>query len=656
MRRLGSSFRDLNNSLKSCFTGKGGSSMTANRSFTEYIKDRFYNEFYSRIENYIEENLDNLDLRLCNVRNIGSVSLSDIEIKWVSVNDLPNMKIEFDVVIDAEIEVSEKDYHYDNFDECNQWFMLKCSGDLDCNLDDFAISSITEYTSKNKQPKPMSDSLVPIIYKEQLESVATDFLRKYYPEALKTPMAIEPQELAERMGLDVKVQTITKDFSIFGQIYFHSCDTEFYDEESDKMVETSVDGRTIIVDPNAYFLRNLGAINNTIVHECVHWDKHRKAFELERLYNSSASRIRCQVVGGIKDINKEATDWMERQANALTPRIQMPLSTFKAKAFEFIKQYKRELDTSEIIDVIEPVIEALATFFCVSRTAAKIRMIDAGYEEALGAFIYIDGNYVKPHRFKKGALEKNQTFSIGVVDAIIEKMLNPQLSSILENGDYQFIDSHFVLNDPKYLTQNLFGQRILTDYARTHMEECCLIFDLSVKSECREKYYSECFLNRDLSSNIIFEAKFADTNEENTNQSEMIKKYNKDLLDVARSLPMSFSGTVDALIKWSEMTEEDLAWESQLSEKTIQRLRNDEPNNVTIETIVQLCIGMKLPPVLSSYLVKSSGNSFMMTEQHMMYQFLLNCCYTKSLDECNEMLVAQNLKMLGKKNRSKEIA
>jgi hypothetical protein len=38
---------------------------------------------------------------------------------------------------------------------------------LACNLDDFTISSVTEYTSKNKQPKPMSDSLVPIIYKEQ---------------------------------------------------------------------------------------------------------------------------------------------------------------------------------------------------------------------------------------------------------------------------------------------------------------------------------------------------------------------------------------------------------------------------------------------------------------------------------------------------------
>ena len=186
-----------------------------------------------------------------------------------------------------------------------------------------------------------------------LEAVATDFLRRHYPEALKTPMAVEPQQLAKNMGLNVIVKNITKDFSVFGQIYFHDCEAELYDEDSDEMVKTNVDARTIFVDPKAYFLRNLGAINNTIVHECAHWDKHRKAFELERLYNSSASKIKCQVVGGIKDNTRDATDWMEWQANALAPRIQMPISTFKTKAFELIKQYKAEMGTSELIDVME---------------------------------------------------------------------------------------------------------------------------------------------------------------------------------------------------------------------------------------------------------------------------------------------------------------
>ena len=47
-------------------------------------------------------------------------------------------------------------------------------------------------------------------------------------------MAIEPQVLAEKMGLTVEMREITKDFSVFGQLYFHDCDAVFYDEDSDE--------------------------------------------------------------------------------------------------------------------------------------------------------------------------------------------------------------------------------------------------------------------------------------------------------------------------------------------------------------------------------------------------------------------------------------
>lgn len=291
--------------------------MAENRSFTRYVTDRFYNNFYSAVEAYIGENPDRLDLNIRNVRTVGGVALAEMEIKFVSISDLPEMEIEFDVIVEGEIVVGEGDYHYDDFDQCYQWFILRCRGDLALSLDDFKINSIDTYNQKNKMDKPISDALVPYIYKEDLDKVATDFLRRYYPEALNVPMSLDPLLLAEKMGLDVKLHDITEDLSIFGQVYFHDSEAEIYDSDAEEYISTSVKARTIFVDPKAYFLRNLGAVNNTIVHECVHWDKHRKAFELERLYNSSASKIKCQVAGGVKDSNRDATDWMEWQANAL---------------------------------------------------------------------------------------------------------------------------------------------------------------------------------------------------------------------------------------------------------------------------------------------------------------------------------------------------
>lgn len=628
--------------------------MAGMRSFTDYVAVRFENELFEAIQSYVSDNCDELDLRLYRIRNIGGIELSDIKVKSVSINDLPDMKIKFDVAVEAELEVRESDYHYDETENCTQWFMLKCSGDLDCNLDDFTISTVNEYSSKNKQAKPMSDSLVPIITKDELETVATDFLRRHYPEALKTPMAVEPQVLAEKMGLIVKVREITKDFSVFGQIYFHGCDTEFYDKENDKMVQTQVDARTILVDPKAYFLRNLGSVNNTIVHECVHWDLHRKAFELERLYNSSATQIKCQVVGGIKDNERDATGWMEWQANALAPRIQMPLVPFKMKVHELFRKCRDESGSFNLIDNMERVIDEVALFYGVSRCAAKIRMVDVGYDEAIGVFTYVDDHYVKPHCFKNGSIRKDQTFSISIKDALVESAIKPELKKKLESGNYLFVDSHFCFNHPKYIIVNEEGETVLTDYARFHMDECCLVFDLRIKSlnKYGEAFFTECVLYRDAASNIVFEAHYSSDNKDNPNQANMIKQYNTELLNVARMLPATFSGTLNALIDWSGMTEEKLAEAASISEKTIQRLRNEEPDNVTIETVVQLSIGMQLPPVLSNCLLKASGKSFMMTEQHIMYQFLLNACYTKSIYECNEMLEAQKLKQLGRQNRT----
>lgn len=629
------------------------------RSFKEYVKNRFYNELFESIVDYLEENFESLNISTHSVRRIDSAELLEIEVKHVYIEDLPGMEIAFEVLVEAEIYVSEVDRHNDRFDDKRQWFKVSCTGDLGCGLSDIDINNVAEYDIRSKQNKPLSDSLVPIINKNQLESVATEFLEKYYREALYEPMAIDPDVLTKRMGLTVELKRITEDFSVFGQILLTDYETEFYDKTSSTYVKTQATAGTIFVDPDAYYLRNLGSVNNTIIHECVHWDKHRKAFELERLYNENATQIKCQVVGGIKgNDERTATDWMEWQANALAPRIQMPYSQAKVKAIELIQDYKWQIETNSIIDIMESVIDEMAAFFCVSRLAAKIRMIDLGYEEAIGAFTYIDGRYVKPHGFTKGSIRKDQTFSISLRDAIWISTFSPMLKEKVSSGSYLFVESHFCLNHPKYIKVYKDGNFALTDYARLHMDECCLVFDLKIKANNTygEQFYTECVLYRDAASGIVFEAHYANENGGNLSHEEMIKSYNQDLLSVVRSLPMSFSGTLDALIKWSEMTQEDLAWESQLSEKTIQRLRNDDPNDVTIETIIQLIIGMRLPPTLSMYLLKSSGKSFMMTEQHIMYQFLMNSCYAKSLDECNAMLEAQNLKKLGKKNRSQEIS
>lgn len=94
--------------------------MARQRSFTSYVADRFYNELFAAINDFSEDNSDNLHLRLYQINRIGGIELSDITVKYVSVNNLPGSKIEFEVAVEAEFNVREADYHYGNDEFTNQ--------------------------------------------------------------------------------------------------------------------------------------------------------------------------------------------------------------------------------------------------------------------------------------------------------------------------------------------------------------------------------------------------------------------------------------------------------------------------------------------------------------------------------------------------------
>ena len=632
---------------------RGGALMAKERSFKNYVSHRFYNELFSAISNHLNRNSSAIITKSQQVRRVDSVWLSDISVKHVFVEDHLGTKIIFDVLVEADYELSERDRRHDRYSEEADWFKVSCIADLAQNLNDFKITGTEIYNYRGKQHNPLSDALVPIIYKEQLEDVAKEFLNHYYPEALDGSVAVNPYTLAERMGLIVEEKSLTRDASIFGQIYFYDCETEHYDDFSGEPHIIAVKAGTIFVDPANFFLRNLGSKYNTIVHECVHWYLHRKSFELERLYNEEATQIQCKVAGGIKPgRSRSATDWMEWQANALAPKIQMPFEATKIKASEFFREYLKAKGTDRIIDVMEEVIEGIAVFFGVSKQAAKIRLYELGYEEAAGTFIYLDDHYVKPHAWKEGSLKANQTFSISFKDALIASIINPDLRAVREQGLLIYVDSHFCINDSKYIFYDVFGNPQLTDYARYHMDECCLIFELAPEglvNAYQKENYLECVLCRDINSGILFTANFADLslNQSNLEKAKAMQKYNREISKVLCELPQPFPEALVYLMNFLEVTVDSLAEASNLGDRTISRLRGGDSK--TLENVLAVCIGMKLPPSVSHELVRRAGFFLTNSERDLAYRFLLDSCYSESIYVCNEMLSAQNIPILGQK-------
>lgn len=67
------------------------------------------------------------------------MEISDAKVEHVWVDDLPGMKIQFDVALSICFEILEGDFHYDDSEEKIIWIMARCSGDLECELNDFEI-------------------------------------------------------------------------------------------------------------------------------------------------------------------------------------------------------------------------------------------------------------------------------------------------------------------------------------------------------------------------------------------------------------------------------------------------------------------------------------------------------------------------------------
>lgn len=588
--------------------------MATGRSFAEFVKDKCYDSLTEAAEKYIAEYWQLLDLRLKHVNHIENVEYIDSTIQRVYVSDRPEMKVAFDVGIELDLDVRGVNHSNDESEECFPWIRISCEGNLACGLDDWQITGIEPYNPKNAPFNSLSDALVPYIPYERLEATAKDFLKDYYPEALKItshgqpPISIDPVVLAQRLELNILTRRIKEDASVFGQIYFVDTDAEMFDTNAGATVPVHIAGKTIVVDPMIYLLRNLGSVNNTIIHECVHWVKHRKVFELEKLYNSNASSISCEVVGGAAtSVTKKATELMERQANQLTPRIQMPAEPFKVKAKEYIAKFMRQTNARHENEVMERVITALETDFAVSRQAAKIRLVELGFDEAIGTYTYLDGHYVKPHSFRKGSLKVNQTFSLSAQDAAVERFVNLELRNITDSGDFLFVDNHYVYNAPLYVEQDDNGRLDLTDYARSHMDECCLIFDMTIKSHVGEEYHTACFLNRE-PSDITFELTFHNgyQNAPQERQVAMRKKMQEEALEIRRQMTDDPEQCMKLLLDWRGMKYTDLGDAIDRDPKTISRTVKGE-TAPKVETAALICFGLNLPPVISEKLMVVLG-------------------------------------------------
>lgn len=118
--------------------------------------------------------------------------------------------------------------------------------------------------------------------------------------------------------------------------------------------------------------------------------------------------------------------------------------------------------------------------------------------------------------------------------------------------------------------------------------------------------------------------------------------------EALRRYPGLFAETLVALQKEHNLSNKRLADQSLVGEKTLQRLRNNEEYPTSVQTILGLCVGLKLPlPEAEMLLSKTDFKLNTIKMEGYVYQCVLSSCAENSIYEINEMLEANGIPPLG---------
>ncbi|MNW33011.1 hypothetical protein D3C74_99650 [compost metagenome] len=618
-----------------------------NNSFEAYLEDNYCDEMHRALKNSILQK-GRRSLDSYHVLDPSYIEVENIRVRSITFYGIEHRQIFFNATIQAEIVLKgmgKRDY---DADRQSKWFILSFYGHLISGLRKVMIIDVRDYSKERfSKENALSKYLVPYLYSEDLDNEAEKFLQKYYPEALENPMPLDMAELLDNMCLTMHYAPLPD--NIFGRSYFGEAQVEVFEEDMRYTRTENIDVGTILVNPNVFFMRNIGSENNTIVHECVHHDLHANFFELQKLLNNDVISISCEVVEeygmDTAGIDK-ALHWMEWQANVLTPRILMPLKTTKQKLNEILVRLHGEKQDLRNAEILQLAIAELASFFGVSKLAAKLRAIDVGFEQAAGTFVYVDGRYYPPYSFRSGALGKNQTFVIDEMNAFNEAKMSQELSEMVFSGKVVYVNAMFCINDPHYVIRYEDGSIELTEYALEHVDECCLIFDRTnrISRLYDDSFYRRCFLCRDVNAVNFVEATYNPNYIDNQNAQERAEEtakiisFSKEISEELMNMPGSFSKTLGYHIKRRGITNEILAERSGLSSRIISDYRNNESLTKELPTVMALCIGLNLHQFYADDFISKAGHQWKMTPEHMLYRWLLASHSDETLYQWNKRL------------------
>lgn len=482
----------------------------------------------------------------------------------------------------------------------------------------------------------LSDYLVPILRKDEIEKGAEEILWSRMPAVMSDLKKNNAFELARWMGLEVLRLPLYKRSNTKSLLFFcdgHIMVEEDDGEETDRNPSAKKKGRSISVPANTIVINtntvHKDACQLEVFHEFIHYEWHYMFYKLQDMHNNDIRSLKVRKIQRKKERRAEnPLRWMEWQARRGSFGLMMPLSVFTPIVQEQIAKYSPGAKHMGI--VMERVIRDIAEGYDIAKFRVRARLIQMGVTAAKGALNYVDGRYIDPFAFSTDNCRGDYSFVATRRQVYEEYRRNPEFAVRIASGEYVYADGHVCINSSEYVRQTSQGAR-LTAWANAHIDECCLRF-VSVYEQTDVAEYCFGVLNSDEDyNNHYLEFTF---NEPGASRKEQIHS----MMQIKAELPRSFHGALTYLMRIQKMTIENMASVTQFSERTISRLRTEEKNEYALEQVLIICLVLHLPPWLSNEMLKHAGLILRDTELHQAYRVILDCMFMDTLKEVQDFL------------------
>lgn len=477
--------------------------------------------------------------------------------------------------------------------------------------------------------RPLDEFLVPILTKKDYVKIAEEMLEKFYPYRTNYPCSINTASIAESMGLDIQYAHLSKNGKVKSKLILDKRNTTVYDEnESD--IQWYIDRPTILAEKRMEETN----IQNAIIHECVHAYLHHFFYELQSYYRKMVGRRMPEFNDYFySQEQQDCLKWMETQATAIPRLVQMPEDEASDYILNFFDNFVGEPDWEDY----RRLIDLVKWKFGVSRNAAKKRIIELGWPEVRGVYVYNTVGYVEDYDVEYDFPEKyTYTLSLRHISEILVSC--DCFAELVRSKKFIYLDGHVVINTDKYIRKENGIAMGLTEYARRHMAECCLDFK---RVYAKYKYsYTYGELHKDDLTKI--------TEENRSFSDEQRKKIHMAMYEISEenvklakpSEVNEFSKTVRFHMERCNITSDQVADRSGMGVNTVNKMRSGK--KVKLETVLAFCVALELEESFRIDLMHKANVEYDMSNPaHRLYVTIFELIEKPNVFQIDELLKAE---------------